>query len=229
MLVAGIALFVALGGGAYAAVTSLPNNSVRSNHIVNGQVKNADLANSAVNSAKVKNGSLEAVDLSAAAQASLKGQTGPQGPAGLLTGTAGGDLTGSYPNPQIAAGAVDSSKLAANEAWHIIGGVGEPAFQNSWQNAGLGGAPFSARFRKDIAGTVHVAGQVSTGTISCGVAAVFTMPVGYRPTADRYCSVASTNGANVAEPAIVAIQPNGAVSLCDGNNIFTSLELSFTP
>jgi hypothetical protein len=37
-----LALFVALGGGAYAAF-HLPKNSVKSKHIVNGQVKEADL------------------------------------------------------------------------------------------------------------------------------------------------------------------------------------------
>lgn len=72
MIVAAIALFIALGGAAYAGVT-LSNNTVRSNHIVNGQVKTVDLAslsvsnaklrNNAVNSAKVKNGSLTGDDL----------------------------------------------------------------------------------------------------------------------------------------------------------------------
>jgi hypothetical protein len=41
MIVACIALFVALSGAGYAAF-SLPDNSVRSRHIVNGQVKKAD-------------------------------------------------------------------------------------------------------------------------------------------------------------------------------------------
>jgi hypothetical protein len=91
MIVATVALFVALGGAAYAGF-SLPNNSVRSNHIVNGQVKTADLAvgavnrarikNNAVNSIKVADGGLEVADLSAAAQAALKGNAGPAGPAG---------------------------------------------------------------------------------------------------------------------------------------------------
>jgi len=94
MIVALVALFVALGGAAYAGVT-LSNNSVKSATIKNGEVKTVDLANSAVtnaklknnavNSAKVKNGSLEATDLSAAAQAALKGNAGPAG----VTGPAG--------------------------------------------------------------------------------------------------------------------------------------------
>jgi hypothetical protein len=42
-VVATIALFVALGGGTYAAF-NLPRNSVESKHIVNGQVKGGDVA-----------------------------------------------------------------------------------------------------------------------------------------------------------------------------------------
>ncbi|MGH2973699.1 MAG: hypothetical protein ACRDLL_02365 [Solirubrobacterales bacterium] len=56
-----IALFVALGGGAYATLR-LPRNSVRSGTIRDGQVKNADLATSAVTSSKVRAGSLESAD-----------------------------------------------------------------------------------------------------------------------------------------------------------------------
>jgi hypothetical protein len=64
MVVACIALFIALSGASYAAFT-LPDNSVRSRHIVNGQVKRADLDGGAVNSAKVANGSLTPGDLAA--------------------------------------------------------------------------------------------------------------------------------------------------------------------
>ena len=46
-VMATIAVFLALGGGAYAAF-SLPKNSVRSKNIVNGQVKTADLGAGAI-------------------------------------------------------------------------------------------------------------------------------------------------------------------------------------
>jgi hypothetical protein len=78
-IVAYIALFVALGGTSYAAVT-LSNNSILSRHIKNGQVKRSDLADRAVNAAKVADGSLLAKDFKAGQLPS--GPAGPQGPKG---------------------------------------------------------------------------------------------------------------------------------------------------
>ena len=51
-VVALLALFIVLGGGAYAAF-HLPKNSVRSKNIVNGEVKKADLAGGAVTRRKL--------------------------------------------------------------------------------------------------------------------------------------------------------------------------------
>jgi hypothetical protein len=59
-VVATIALFVALGGGAYAAF-HLPKNSVRSKHIKNGQVKSADVKNDALAGTDIDESTLGAV------------------------------------------------------------------------------------------------------------------------------------------------------------------------
>ena len=56
-IVATLALFVALGGSSYAAI-SLSKNSVRSKHIAKGQVKASDIGRNAVSSATVKDLSL---------------------------------------------------------------------------------------------------------------------------------------------------------------------------
>lgn len=53
MLVALLALFVALGAGAYAA-TKLPKNSVKSKQIKDRQVKNKDLAEDSVDTANIR-------------------------------------------------------------------------------------------------------------------------------------------------------------------------------
>ena len=76
MLVALTALFIALGGSSYAAV-KLSANSVRSEHIKNGEVKRSDLARNAVATTQIADGSLLATDFK-------DGQlpAGPQGPQG---------------------------------------------------------------------------------------------------------------------------------------------------
>jgi len=88
MLVALVALFVALGGSSYAAIT-LSKNSVKSKHIGKGQVKRSDVGKNAVTSAKVKNFSLLANDFKAgeipsgpAGAPGAKGDKGDPGPVG---------------------------------------------------------------------------------------------------------------------------------------------------
>lgn len=88
-----IALFVALGGTGYAAIT-LPKNSVTSKTIKKGAVTNAKLGKNAVTSGKVKDGSLLKQDFaSGQLPAGPAGPQGPQGPAGKdgTNGTNGTD------------------------------------------------------------------------------------------------------------------------------------------
>ena len=183
-IVAYLALFVALGGGAYA-VTRPPKNSVTSAAIKNGQVKTNDLGNDSVISSKVKDGSLLGQDFaSGQLPAGPTGMTGPQGPTGPSTGPAGGDLTGSYPNPTIRADQFTSVGLPD-------AGASCPVGVDSWvdwdpqRNETVG-------YYRDPTGIVHLHGL----TAACGTAptAIFTLPPGYRPNREEHFIVWTAGG-----------------------------------
>ena len=74
LVIACTALFVALGGGAYAATTSIPN----------GSVTHSKLADNSVWHNNIKSGAVEMDSLSPGVQSQLQkaGQPGPKGPQG---------------------------------------------------------------------------------------------------------------------------------------------------
>ena len=77
-----VALFIALGAGAYAA--GLPKDSVKAKQIKAGAVNTDELADNAVTSPKVANGSLLKEDFGVGQlPAGAQGAMGPQGPQGL--------------------------------------------------------------------------------------------------------------------------------------------------
>ena len=68
LVIASVALFSSLGGGAVATVAL---NQVVSSSIKDGEVKNPDIANGAVTSAKIGNGQIQLVDISTTARTGL--------------------------------------------------------------------------------------------------------------------------------------------------------------
>ena len=68
--------------------------------------------------------------------------------------------------------------MFAGEPWHYVGEAGEPAFENGWENV-PGDTNLAFRIREP--GVVDLHGAVQSGTPG---AAIFTLPEGYRPTAD---------------------------------------------
>lgn len=101
------------------------------------------------------------------------------------------------------------------EDWHYVGETGEPAFENDWVNAS--GWPATAfRFRE--AGIVDVHFGVQDGTAQT----VFTLPEGYRPSANT--PVAGVNfGVSDLSPVTDATAVGVTVNT-DGTVILSAVE-----
>jgi hypothetical protein len=130
-VVATVALFVALGGGAYAAVGG---TFVSNSGTIHGCVKNGGLDVVKLGKRCPRHSTpLSFNQVGPQGKQGIQGIQGPQGPPGTATGHAGGDLAGSYPNPTIAAGKVTQADLAS--------GLQVASAANAGR---LGGAPASS-------------------------------------------------------------------------------------
>ena len=118
-----IALVAALGGTSYAAVMvtgrQVRDGSLTGADIRNKSVTGRDVRDRSISGADVRDRSLSGSDLKPGSipanrlRNPLSGQSGtPSTVRQGASGPAGGDLTGSYPNPVLAAGAVGSVEVA---------------------------------------------------------------------------------------------------------------------
>jgi hypothetical protein len=179
MVVALLALFASLAGGAHAA-TNLPGNSVGTGQLRSGAVTHPKLAGNSVWHATIGRHSVRNINL--APNAVWHANIGTRS---VRQNNIANEAVGSA---QILPHAVGALQLDVNQPWRNIGAEGQagfpvPDFQNGWRNAGLGPSPTPAGFTVDADQVAHLRGQVAGGTVSPDAAssAVFTLPAGERP------------------------------------------------
>ena len=164
------AVFIALGGGAYAA-TQLPKNSVGTKQLKDGAVTTAKIKDRAVTGSKVGDGSLTGSDINASTLGNVPSATH----ASSADSAANATHANTADKATTAGSATVANGIAAPEPFHEVNTPGQPPFEPGCQN--LGAPRETVAFFKDHEGIVHLKGEFN----ACTTNDVFTLPAGYRP------------------------------------------------
>lgn len=192
-----IALFLALGGTSYAAIT-LPADSVGTRELKRNAVTLAKIGPSTRRALRGQTG-----EQGPQGPVGPRGPAGPEGPAGAA-GAPGRDATpadlAGEPTTAVGDAPADSGQCSA-AAQFCTGSNGW-----AWRNYGNGYQPVG--FWKDRAGIVHLEGVAELyGGAGGGQPAAFILPDGYRPNYIRQFAIIAA--ANTLK--LVNVYPDGRV------------------
>lgn len=137
-----IALFVAMGGVGYAAV------KIDGKNLKNKSVAGKKLKNKTIGGGKVKADTLTGVQINEStlgkvpsATTADKATTADTAGSAAPSGPAGGSLTGTFPNPTLAANSVGAAQIAANVVGSSeLGTITERSATSTTMAAGTGGS-----------------------------------------------------------------------------------------
>lgn len=147
-----------------------------------------------------------------------QGDRGPAGAAGLAGSdaqfrgvAAGGDLTGTYPNPALGDGTVNAAKLQVPDAWQDVEFL--LPFDCRWGND-ASGTYNTVAYYKDLLGIVHLRGRlvVTIGGSCFRSTPVTILPDGYRPAKTLRIGVPSGT-----EPGAIEINYEGYINAISGS------------
>jgi hypothetical protein len=157
------------------ATTNIANSAVTTAKVADGAITAAKLANTAV-TAGTYGTSSDIPQITIDAQGRITSATTVTAAAGGASGAAGGDLTGTYPNPTIASGAVTSAKIAD-------GAITAAKLANTAVTAGTYGDAYNvsqitvdAQGRVTSAQNVTILGAAPTGVAGGDLAGNFPNP-----------------------------------------------------
>jgi hypothetical protein len=180
-VMATIAVFIALGGSAYAF--QLGKNSVGSKQLRKNAVTTAKIKAGAVTGAKIKQGTITGTQISASTLGTV--------PSAQKAHEA-----------QTATTAQTASALTPSEGWQEVTNLGvcttNPVFAD-WEPAG--GEFAAPAYYRDQAGIVHLRGAVKC-PFPAGGFSVFNLPEGFRPETNQYFP--ATVGESALAPVVVS-------------------------
>ena len=191
-VMASIAVFLALGGGAYAL--TIPRNSVGSAQLKSNAVTRAKIARNAVDSLRVRDGSLQRADLAPGlltsgprGETGATGATGPQGPQGQTGQTGPRGPSQLIFDEASSGGAISSTMYLNNRNYAIPAGTWWLTWSGQADTASVAGITLTCRL--SVSNVALDEKSVGLSATTDSAALVLAAPVTGPVTVSQQCRV----------------------------------------